>query len=66
VDLIYSLAKLRAQNTKFITDEILIYLKENIEELTKNLDLSYKALFYLQQVEGGIGVNDEELFNKLI
>lgn len=55
----FSLAKLRAENTKFLTEEILAYLKENIEEVTKNVENCAKLLFYLQEVEGGKGVNDE-------
>jgi hypothetical protein len=37
VALVYSLAKLKASNTRFITNEILTYLKENIEAVTQNL-----------------------------
>lgn len=54
----YSLAKLRAENTRFITDEIVSYLKENIDEVTQNVENSAKLLFFLQEVEGGKGVND--------
>ena len=31
LNLVYSLAMLKTKNTKFITDEILVYLKEHIE-----------------------------------
>lgn len=48
VNLIYALAKTRANNTKFITDDVLAFLKSNVDQLTSNLDLAYKVLFYSQ------------------
>ena len=48
VNLIYALAKTRANNTKFITDDVLAFLKSNVDQLTSNLDLAYKFLFYSQ------------------
>jgi hypothetical protein len=63
---VFSLALLKTKNTKFITDEILIYLKENIEEVTSNVEQSAQLLFYLQEVDGGMGAYDEELGQRLI
>ena len=57
---------LRAKNTKFITDEILVYLKEHIEEVTSNVEQAAQFLYYLQEVDGGIGAWDEELGQRLI
>lgn len=37
INFVYSLAKLRAENTKFLNDEILTYLKDKIETVTQNV-----------------------------
>ena len=66
LNLVFSLALLKTKNTKFITDEILIYLKEHIEEVTSNVEQSAQLLFYLQEVDGGMGAYDEELGLRLI
>lgn len=42
------------------------YLKENIDKITQDLEATYKILFYSQEIEGGAGVYDEQLFSSLI
>jgi len=44
----------------------MIYLKNHVEEISQNLENSVKLLYYLQEVEGGIGIYDEELYSGLI
>lgn len=48
INLVYSLAKLRAENTNFLTNEIVAYLKQNVDEVTKSVEHSAKLLFLLQ------------------
>lgn len=43
-----------------------MYLKNHIEEIGSSVEQASHLLFYLQEVEGGVGAYDEEVHQKLV
>lgn len=63
--LIYSLAKLHLENTKFISIPLRDYIENNMESYCGDLQRLFQAIAYLPQLEAGEGVLDQELAGKL-
>ena len=63
--LIYSLAKLHLENTKFISIPLRDYIENNMESYCGDLQRLFQAIVYLPQLEAGEGVLDQELASKL-
>lgn len=63
--LIFSLAKLRLENTKFITLPLLEYIKEHFETFTADKTALFHAAVYLPELENGLGVGDQEFMSRL-
>jgi hypothetical protein len=59
IKLIFSLAKLRLSDTKFITLPILEYIQSNFDTFTANKDALFHAAVYLPELEDGEGVGDQ-------
>lgn len=63
--IIFSLAKLRLSDTKFITLPILEYIQTNFDTFTTSKDALFHAAVFLPELENGEGVGDQELFRRL-
>jgi hypothetical protein len=63
--LIFSLAKLRIPNTKFITIPLLEYLENHFESYTANRDQLFQAVVYLPELENGEGLGDQAFMARL-
>jgi hypothetical protein len=57
--IIFSLAKLRLSNTKFITLPLIEYINSHFDTFTANRDCLFHAVVYLPELENGEGVGDQ-------
>ena len=63
--LIFSLAKLRLDNAKFITLPIVDFISSNFEAFTADKDALFQAAVYLPELENGEGVVGQEFLARL-
>jgi hypothetical protein len=63
--LVFALAKLQLENTRFITHPIRDYISEQLEDYCQDKDRLFQAIAYLGQLEAGVGLLDQELAGRL-
>lgn len=63
--LIFSLAKLRLDNTKFLTLPIVEFINSNFESFIADKDALFQAAVYLPELENGEGVVGQEFMARL-
>ena len=63
--MVFSLAKLSIENTKFITYPLRDYISDNFEEYCQDNERLFQAIVYLPELEAGEGIMDQQMAQRL-